>query len=201
MANTSKVQKQARAAKKNINDEADKVAAERLEQKLETMAVTPASAWTSGLKPVKLLLPSGNVCEAINKGLNTFVEEGLIPNSLMGIVGKALEEGKEMTAVDIKAVSEDPDTLRDTIKLMNAITVGCVINPEILSNLNKDGEVIRLQDRDPEGLYVDTLDDTDKLFVFQWVTGGTRDVERFRREQANAVASVAGLEKVAQKAK
>jgi len=52
------------------------------------------------------------------------------------------------------------------------------------------------QNRDPELLYVDEVLDDDKVFVFQWVTGGTRDLEQFRQEHQAAMDNLERLSDV-----
>lgn len=176
--------------KKNIKAEADKVKAAREAEELANAPVTTASAWKSGRRPVRLRLPSGNVCEAVNKGLQVFVEAGKIPNALMPIVASAMKgDGKgKLGKEDIDAIAEDPQQLAEIFQLTNTIVVECVTSP-VIQPKPEPGEV-----RNPEFLYVDELDMEDKMFVMNWVVGGTRDVERFRQEQAALVGDLPGLE-------
>lgn len=169
---------------KTIKAEADKVREARLAEEAANAPVTTASAWKSGRRAVRLPLPSGNVCEAINKGLQVFVEQGQIPNALMPIVTEALSDGKKMDKSDIDKMSRDPELLRASLEMANTIVLGCVVAPAIHPIPETEA------DRDPELLYVDELDLTDKMFVLNWVVGGTRDVERFREEQAALVGDL-----------
>ena len=47
-------------------------------------------------------------------------------------------------------------------------------------------------DRDDDLLYPDDIEDMDKMFVFQWVSGGTTDLETFRQRYSSNMASLGG---------
>jgi hypothetical protein len=143
---------------------------------------TPASQWKKASVGTPLEVPSGNTALVRSSGMQVFLTKGLIPNSLLPIVRQAMS-GKQ---VDLKAEDITEDQLEDMMKLFDAIVVHCVIEPTVLP-VPADGEV-----RDQEALYVDDVDFDDKMFIFQWVVGGTRDLEQFRKEQAASVESVRG---------
>lgn len=166
-------------SKKELTDEFQM---RQAETKAADQEVTDIGTWKSaGPQGTKLMLPSGNVCLCTNPGLQVFLEEGMIPNSLMAIVLESVNEGKGAPPSKLKEVENDPDMLRDAIALANAVTLRCVLAPPI-APVPAEGEP-----RDPDRLYVDELDLNDKMFVFQWVVGGTRDLERFREETSALV--------------
>jgi hypothetical protein len=132
-------------------------------------------------------LPSGLVAELKNPGgLRVFMGTGSIPNSLMPIVNNAVEGGVKPKTEDLQASSVDPETISDMMAMMDNIAVTCFVNPRVHA-VPEDND-----DRDEELLYADDIEDEDKMFIFRWVSGGTSDVERFRKEQASDVASLAG---------
>lgn len=147
-----------------------------------TPKATPAGQWKKASVGQALQVPSGNTALVRNSGMQVFLTKGLIPNSLMPIVRQAMS-GKQP---DIKLDEVTEDQLADMVALFDAIVVHCVVEPTVLP-VPADGE-----ERSTEALYVDDVDFDDKMFIFQWVVGGTRDLEQFRKEQAASVESVRG---------
>lgn len=146
--------------------------------------VTTAEQWKLGRQPVKLLLPSGNVCLAINKGMQFFIERGDIPNSLMPIIQEAIADGTGGSPKKAQQIAATPEMLADSMRMMNLCVVECVVDPQIHMP-PAEGE-----ERFSHLLYADELDMEDKIFFFQWVVGGTSDIEQFRAQQTSAVADV-----------
>lgn len=52
------------------------------------------------------------------------------------------------------------------------------------------GDAISWEDRVPEFMYLEEVDLTDKIFIFQYAVGGTRDLERFRSEYGELVDGI-----------
>jgi hypothetical protein len=143
---------------------------------------TPASQWKKASAGVPLEVPSGNTALVRNSGMQVFLTKGLIPNSLLPIVRQAMS-GKQ-PEINLEEITEDQ--LQDMITLFDAVVVHCVVEPRVLPIPAEDN--MRLADV----LYVDEVDFDDKMFIFQWVVGGTRDLEQFRKEQAASLESVRG---------
>lgn len=126
-----------------------------------------------------LLLPSGLVVRARRVEVQAFLMRGDVPNPLMVLVSEALEKGQETNVEEMLGLEDgqvDIDKVRDMYELVNALTCEIVVEPKV-HPLPDDEE-----DRDDELLYVDEVDDEDKMFLFQWVQGGTDDVATFREE-------------------
>lgn len=167
-----------------------------------TADITTAKGWKKSsdvaTRNVPLEVPSGNTCLVRPVGMQAFIAEGLIPNSLMGIVTTALEAGEKGEEVDEDAVVEqfiddikaDPDRVMDMIRMADACTVYCVIEPKVAPAPGAG------QDRDPDVLYVDEVDLDDKMFIMNFAVGGTRDLEPFREKVARGVESVSPGEAV-----
>lgn len=150
-------------------------------------------------------LPSGLVVKVRNPGgLTAFIANGSIPNSLLGIVKTTLDKNlsKEEMVKNASAIADDMESVGDVMNLMNIITAQVVIEPpcrmapteddvERYNIMNPDNQVSTPnQLRSDDILYVDEIEDMDKQFLFQWVTGGTRDLENFRKEYEASMAAV-----------
>lgn len=132
-------------------------------------------------------LPSGLMIRLRNPGgMGMFLKQGMIPNSLMPVVDKALKGEKPSTEDIMPTGGVDDSMVQDMMGLMNHIVVTCAVDPKVLPVPESE------DDRDDELLYVDELEDNDKMFIFQWVTGGTSDLETFRQRHAENVAALGG---------
>jgi len=176
--------------------------AKRAEQAKAVSSVSAFKNKAGGL----LTLPSGLVVKARNsKGLRAFVEAGVIPNSLMTIIQEAIDKGKEPDSAKLQ--NEDGTfneaMVADMLNLTDTVVIQVVVDPVIHSDqwTTKDylagncdeeqvGNRISEGDRDDDTVYVDDLDDEDKMFIFQWTMGGTRDLERFRQESSSTMDDI-----------
>lgn len=150
-------------------------------------------------------LPSGLVVKVRNPGgLTAFIANGTIPNSLLTIVKDTLDQSlsKEEMVKKANALAEDLDSMGDVMKLMDIITYQVITEPKVRpipteddvtrhNILNPEDQVSTPDDlRSDDVLYVDEIDQEDKQFLFQWITGGTRDLESFREQHERNVALV-----------
>src|SRR3954453_14214242 len=93
--------------------------------------VTSAAEWKSGAAvPVDLPVPSGNVCRARQPGMAAFVRAGIVPNSLLPIVMKAMKTGKP--AVTPAEVEKEGGKINDMIRMMDAVVCHAVIEPKVI---------------------------------------------------------------------
>lgn len=153
-------------------------------------------------------LPSGLTVKARNPGgLRAFLNTGLIPNSLMGIIQKGLDKGsgKGIAAEIVKDGKIDSEMLTDMMQMMDGIACKVIVEPRIYPTLTENDllewndnhlddqkesvEELRRDDR----LYADELPDDDKMFLFQWISGGTRDLETFRQQHAAGVDALPAI--------
>lgn len=153
-------------------------------------AKKPAAKKVSSAKDFKkktqatLELPSGAVVKLRNPGgLRVFMRNGSIPNSLMPVVSESLASGKDM---DMKSAADevDNDTIVEMMEMMDTVAIACFAEPRAYAPPEDEA------DRDDELLYTDEIADEDKMFVFQWMSGGTTDVEQFRAQQKSNVAAM-----------
>lgn len=152
---------------------------------------TSVQQWKKAAQGVPLEVPSGNTALVRNVGMQVFLQKGLVPNSLMPIVRKAMS-GKDP---EIKLDEITEGQLQDMLALFDAVVVHCVVQPAV-APLPAEGE-----ERADDVLYVDEVDFDDKQFIFQWVVGGTKDLEKFRAEQAASVESLRGSAAMASETK
>lgn len=164
---------------------------------------TSVEGWKAR-KSLVLHVPSGNKALVRNPGIKAFLTAGILPNSLMPIVTEALERGQppSMSAFQDK-VKTDPTLLQEMLESVDRVTLHCVIEPQVhpvptwdLTDHAEDrctAEQVGQeapQKKDPRRLYVDEVDLEDKLFIFQWAVGGTRDLERFREQYSTGLATL-----------
>jgi hypothetical protein len=199
--------------KKDAPKSAKQIHAERVQrnslaeaEELAASEPTSASEWKAKLTGRKLKLPSGFTALVRNPGMGVFVEEGLIPNRLMNIVLEAVDENKPPSQRVLKDMATSPEHIADSMKLANNVLLRCVIMPRVSAvptfteadvvkgacDAADVGEPIPIghPSRDDEKLYVDEVDLDDKMFIFQWVVGGTHDLTSFREQQSAAVADI-----------
>lgn len=141
----------------------------------------------------ELLLPSGETALVKRPGIQAFLKKGVIPDSLAPIVqaqinkaqGKRPVKGGDASdKIDIAALMEDPEKLAAILELVDTVLVDVVVQPKVAAApANPD-------DRRDDVFYPDEVDLEDKMFIFNFAVGGTRDLERFRSESDGALASV-----------
>lgn len=141
--------------------------------------VSDASAFKKRTQGIVLTLPSGLTIRAKRVELQTFILQGNIPNPLMDVVSEALSKGQKADIPSMVGVDEgriDLDMVNDMYDMVNKVVAASFIEPKVHPLPGPDEE------RDDDLLYVDEVDDEDKMFVMQWATGGTDDIATFREE-------------------
>lgn len=159
-------------------------------------------------------LPSGNT--ALVKPLDpaAFLTSGWIPNPLMDIIRKAITAKKGLPPKAMAQIADDNVMLGSTLLLFDRVLTNVVVEPEIIMPPPCDVEIDGREcgeyatepvhqnptesghhaysegARDEDAFYADEVDMGDKVFIFQWCLGGTRDLEKFRREQEATVGSL-----------
>lgn len=169
--------------------------------------VTSAKEWKKSTGAQELELPSGNVCRLKRPGLTALLADGIMPDVLTPIAeaaAKAGKSGKGRNDAAVKKVMDETFASQEGfLKVLDAAdrTVAhVVIEPKVLYHMEETEpgsdlwETIPEEDRNPEILYTDEVDMDDKMFIFQFVVGGTRDLERFRQESEAVVGSLDSIE-------
>lgn len=161
---------------------------------------TSVGAWRARSVTEDLALPSGNVCRVKRVGPDVLLKEGVLGDSLGPIVAKAIEKNRGLRPQDIEINSK---TINEMLGGVDRVCAQVVVEPRLLLHLNEDGETIPDVNREPKevAIYTDEVDVEDKMFIFQFVVGGTRDWERFRQESGAALGDLGLVAEDADQAK
>lgn len=157
--------------------------------------VTSAKGWKKN-KGEELELPSGNVALVKRPGMLEFIKKGLVPDTLMPTVDEAVRKGKGLPPAQTTELLKDPTKIAAMEEMTDRVVCAVVVEPHVTffkytEEQEAEGEIpegfnvgdeIPEAHRDEELLYSDDVDLEDKMFIFQYAVGGTRDLERFRRE-------------------
>lgn len=147
---------------------------------------TPVSEWKKSATPAgnpPMELPSGKFMQIRKVGFQAFLRTGMVPNSLMAIVQSSIDRGVAPEK-ELSKIMDDPKKLDDMLVMVDDVVVFVAMSPEV--NKVPDKGTARSDDL----LYVDELDDDDKMYIFGVATGDTADVATFRGEQAKRMAVV-----------
>lgn len=160
--------------------------------------VTPAKEWRRVVH-MELTLPSGNTCLVRRPGLPEMLSSGIFPDDALKIVQESMDTARARTAGRepqqsedelLEKMLDDPKQIATLWDAFDRVTVYAVVEPMVLYHLNDDGSVIPFADRLQNALYTDTIDPEDKIHIFNFVCGGTSDVNRFREEQLALMADL-----------
>lgn len=161
-------------------------------KKTTKKTTAPKVASASDFKKLKngkmIQLPSGLWMKARRVQLRSFLEQGDVPNPLISIVEEAINKGKnldmgEITGFDTGEVNMD--TINEMVEMVDRVVISVCVEPQVHPVPDEP------DDRDDDLLYVDEVDDEDKMFLFQWSSGGTEDIATFRREAEEGLVSLA----------
>lgn len=163
-------------------------------------------------KPLDLLLPSGNICLVRRPGVRGLIKAGLLDSldSLTSLVQADLIDSKDpkKQAQAAQQLMADPDRLEEGLAMIDKAVCFSVVEPKLLRPIQVDlrgnpvldaeGKEIPLEadDRDPNALYVDDVDEEDKTFIFNFIVGGTRDIEQFRQATQGRMGGLSAGEDV-----
>jgi hypothetical protein len=160
-----------------------------------------AKTWKRN-KGEDLTLPSGNVALVKRPGPAALLNGGVLPDTLMPIIQKAIKSGQGLRPEDEKDLMNDPQKLIEALETMDRLMVMVVVEPEVafhkhqpinavdaawvdIPESRRNGEKCECGATHPgsdEIIYTDEVDMDDKMFIFNYAVGGTRDLERFRNE-------------------
>ena len=152
-----------------------------------------ARAWGSLRTYEDLTFPSGQLALVRRPGLEGLLKEGVLNNldTLSPFIeehaakanGKVVKKGPSVTEL-----MKNPEAVEQMIHVLDRIVCACVVKPRIEMTPNDPTR------RKHGVVYCDMVDLDDKLFLFNYVVGGTRDLERFRQESADALGGLRELQ-------
>jgi hypothetical protein len=154
-------------------------------------------------------VPSGQVCLIQRLDMQALMEAGVLTriDALTVLVdnkhvsrkakgGKNSKKSQEMqNDLTMKQIMNDPEKFKEVLEVVDRVIMAVVIAPK-LHEVPEDND-----DRKPDLVYIDTVDLTDKMFLLQYVMGGTSGIARFRGElqqYADDLADVDTVESPAQ---
>src|SRR6185369_5757217 len=162
---------------------------------------------------VKLPGVTGLVKAGILDSLDSLT--GLVKSEHIDRVQKGAPTTREITPEDLQELAGNTDQLVKVLDLMDRVVEYAVVQPPVLRPVQRDevGKPILMwrgklnddssqlmeeidlpdEERDPEQVYTDMIDAMDKVFTFQFVVGGVRDLETFREEFGETLGSMEAL--------
>lgn len=166
-----------------------KTAAKKTAAKKTTSAqVSTASDFKKRKRGTPLPLPTGLVVVARRVDVKDFIFNNYdVPNPLMEKMMAALDKGKKADVAKMVGVDGgdiDLDMIRDMYEMVDTVVREVVVEPKVHPN-PEPGEP-----EDEDLVYCRDFDDEDKMFLFQWATGGTADIASFRGELAQSLAAL-----------
>lgn len=147
-----------------------------------------------------ITVPSGQTCKANRLGMEGIIRAGLLgdADTLTAFVGKQHiikhRGGKQADndELDMRSVLADPEAFGKMIRLCDQAMPVIVVEPRVELHYKDDpANVIPVEEREDGVVYTDQIDFQDKVFLFNFAVGGTRDIERFREESNRAVDDLA----------
>lgn len=183
----------------------------------QPLSPTPAAQWKGKVEVegTDLVLPSENVARVRQISPQAFITSGIIPDPLTGLIRQAIHSKQGLPPSKLEKMTEDPEQLVAAMEMFDRVLVYVVIEPTVQMPpvCSECGEydtkmthgssthIYREGPRDPEVLYADMVDMEDKIFIFQWCLGGTRDLEQFREQLRTGVGALSDSKVVQGKTK
>lgn len=167
---------------------------------------TSASRWNDTITH-EVTLPSGNVCLVKRPGLpellaaNIFTDDTIdlitrgITNAQLRMEGKPVLEEESDDEI-LNGVISSPDKIAKMFEMFDKTLVYAVVEPRVAYHKDDAGNIIQMKDRDPDIVYTDRVLEEDKIFIFQYVSGGSSDLTRFRETIDDALADLSNGEGV-----
>jgi hypothetical protein len=178
--------------------------------------VTSAREWKGRIEVegTELLLPSDNTALVRQISPTAFLQSGFMPDPLTAIVRQAINTKQGLPPKAMKDLSEDPEKIGAAMETFDRVltfvviepiismppacdieikgeTCGQYVNADVHKDPAKSGKhQYHEGKRNPDILYADQVDMADKMFIFQWALGGTRDIAKFREQQQQSVDNV-----------
>ena len=161
-----------------------------------------ATSWGAASAFVDLTVPSGQVCQVRQPGVENLIAAGVLENAdtLMGLVNKKIEkaQGKrpqaKKTADPSSLLEQDPAQLAKVFGLIDRVVEYMVVQPPVIRPVVKtdDGDRPMMpEERSPEKIYTDSIDLGDRMFIFQYSVGGGSDLESFRQRFSEGMGKLA----------
>lgn len=141
---------------------------------------------STGLEDLRT--PSGQLCQVRRPGVEGLVKAGVLHDldSLTAIVDGHVKtaKGSKVPEINVASLMHDQKSLDNVLHVADRVLCYTVVQPKIQMTPND------VTSRVSGVIYADMVDLEDKMFILNYAVGGTRDFERFRREQNDALRGV-----------
>lgn len=159
-----------------------------------------------------LVCPSGQKCLVMRAGVEGMVTAGILHNvdGLTALVEKHIAKTRGRPTpqdrktkkkksdgidIDVEAILKDQKSLIGILDVVDKAVVKFVVKPAV-------HEVPKDSSKRKQGtIYTDMIDINDRMFIFNYVCGGSADLTSFRDGLTEAVGGVEALESVSQDSK
>lgn len=154
--------------------------------------------------------PSGQICQARRIGPSELIRRGFLDKiDVLGAVvqadhidrvnGRSAATEAERDVELNKKLGEllnDPSQLLTAFEMIDAVVCEAVVQPKVHPLPVPDPETGEIPVRIDGAVYVDSVDETDKMFIFTWCMGGTRDLVQFRQGLHERMEDLAAIQDV-----
>ena len=158
--------------KKNVNDD-DKYA---------------PTVWAENTGHEDVTVPSGQLVLARRTSIQALIQFGLLQDldllSSVVVTDHLDPKAGEGDQDKIMDLLKDPKKSESLFHMLDKVLCFVVVKPEIKMPPND------VTKREDGVIYADTVDLADKMFLFEYATGGTNDVSRFREGSGAPVGDV-----------
>lgn len=126
--------------------------------------------------------PSGQRCALRKPDLPALLRAGLLDklNVLAGTVDAQIWASQGMPPIDTQKLLQDPAKFTVLSDLLDAVLPLAVARPTILPAVDEEGELIPVEYRKPGVGYVDFVDFSDKVAIFEKYISGVSAMTSFR---------------------
>lgn len=148
-------------------------------------------------------VPSGQTCQCRRPGMQGLIAKGILDK--MDILTATVNDKHISRVKKGKAAAEqivdDPAKLLEVLDSIDKVLCYIVVQPAlsrpVVEEQDDDGNTVERPIEDDEReegvVYTDRIDVEDKMFLFNFAVGGTRDVATFR-QQSQAVVGSLGIQ-------
>lgn len=153
------------------------------------------TSWSAELF-VDLEVPSGQTCQVRRPGVQNLVRLGLLDQTdfvTSMINEKHIKRVKGQSTINTKSLMADPESLIKAMATIDKVLCYVVVQPQLkLAMKVVDGKEQELPESEyePGVIYTSMIDLNDKMFVFQYAVGGSKDLEKFRDRIGESLSSM-----------
>jgi hypothetical protein len=153
------------------------------------------TGWSPNLY-VDLEVPSGQMCQVRRPGVEGLIRMGLLDkvDAITSIVNeKHIKRVKGQPTINEKTLMADPDALLTAMSTIDKVMCHVIVQPSVKRPVVAvDGVEQELPESEyePGVVYTSMIAIEDKMFIFNYAVGGSKDIEKFRNRIGESVSSV-----------